>query len=402
MSSSRLVARIGLATAIALALAGLGATAGMATDIRQAGPTVNLTGDGGQVQAAGANVTVSGNATSVRVGGALISVNATTTAGVSAMGAQVTVAGTVGGNLKTAGAVLDISGTVAGNADIAGAVVKSGLVVSGRLRAVGANLTLLPVTDVHGDLMAFGAVVTIAGHTGGKVTAGGAVVTFDGQTDGAVEITGKRVIIGPDAKIGGDLTVRSPNAPEIATGAVISGTVSQVQPSTWWSVAPWTWALAFAAAVAAGTILAGIVLMLFGGHVFRVATENVRHRPLSSFLFGILVFVLIPFIAAILMVTIVGISIGVAVILILPFLVIFGHAVAAAGIAAGLLIRRRGELGVGSSLLMLIIGAIVLVALGLIPWVGPAIVAIAIVLGTGAFTRTIGGRLRRVDPVLPV
>ena len=64
----------------------------------------------------------------------------------------------------------------------------------------------------------------------------------------------------------------------------------------------------------------------------------------------------------------------------------------------GLLIRRRGELGVGLTLLMLIIGAIVLVGLGLIPWVGPAIVGIAVVLGTGAFTRTIGGRLRRADP----
>jgi hypothetical protein len=47
---------------------------------------------------------------------------------------------------------------------------------------------------------------------------------------------------------------------------------------------------------------------------------------------------------------------------------------------------------------MLVIGAIALVALGLIPWVGWIIVLIALVLGTGAFTRTVGGRLRRVAP----
>jgi hypothetical protein len=34
----------------------------------------------------------------------------------------------------------------------------------------------------------------------------------------------------------------------------------------------------------------------------------------------------------------------------------------------------------------------------LIPWVGPALVAIAIILGTGAFMRTIGGRIRRTEP----
>ena len=395
--SSRFDGRIATA-AFALVLFGLGTTGGMATDIRQAAPMVNVTGDGGQIQVTGASVNVAGVAASVRAAGALVSVNATTTAGVSAVGAQVTVASTIGGNLKAAGAVLDVSGAVTGNADLGGAVVKAGITVGGHLRAAAANLTLLPSTDVHGDLAAFGALVTVAGHIAGKVDAGGAVVTFDGQADGPVEIAGNRVIIGPDAKIAGDLTVRSMNAPEIAQGAVITGTVSQIQPSTWWSVAPWTWALAVAAVVAAGTILAGVVLMLFGGHVFRAATENVRHRPLSSFLFGILALVLIPFVAAILMITLVGISVGFAVALILPFLIIFGHAVAAAGIAAGLLIRRRGELSVGLNLLMLVIGAIVLVGLGLIPWVGPAIVGVAIVLGTGAFTRTIGGRLRHVDP----
>jgi hypothetical protein len=151
-------------------------------------------------------------------------------------------------------------------------------------------------------------------------------------------------------------------------------------------------------AVVLGTLVAGIVLMLFGGHVFTTATEHVRHRPLSSFLFGILTAVLVPFIALVLCLTVVGLSVGVALFLLLPFLTVFGHAVAAAGIAAGVLLRRPGELGIGSALLMLIIGAIVLVLLGLIPWVGPAIGAIALLLGLGAFTRTVGGRLRRSDP----
>jgi len=179
---------------------------------------------------------------------------------------------------------------------------------------------------------------------------------------------------------------------------VISGTVTQEQPQTWWSVAPWQVAAVVATAIAAGTILAGIVLLLFGGHVFTTATEHVRHRPLSSFLFGILALVLIPFVAIVLMVTVIGLSIGFAILFILPLLLTFGHAVAAAGIASGLLVRRRGDIGVPMAILMLIIGAIVLVLLGLIPWVGPILVLIALVLGVGAFTRTIGGRIRRSEP----
>src|SRR5262249_42541328 len=155
------------------------------------------------------------------------------------------------------------------------------------------------------------------------------------------------------------------------------------------------WVFGFAAYVAAGTVLAGIVLMLFGGRVFTGATEHVRHKPLSSFLFGILTLVLIPFIAIVLFITVIGISTGFAVLFLVPFLTIFGHAVAAAGIAAAILVRTQGELSVGLGLLMLIVGAILLVALGLIPFVGWALVMIAVILGVGAFTRTVGARLRR-------
>ncbi len=150
--------------------------------------------------------------------------------------------------------------------------------------------------------------------------------------------------------------------------------------------------------MALGTIVAGIVLMLFGARVFATATEHVRHRPLSSFLFGILTIVLVPFVALVLIATVIGISAGFAVGFILPFLIVFGHAVAAAGIAGGILLRRRGEVGGLANFCLLVVGAFVLVALGLIPLVGPIIVCIAMLLGLGAFTRTVGHRLRRQDP----
>jgi hypothetical protein len=386
----------------AAALFAMSVSAGLATDMRQAGPMVKIAGDGGAIQAAGANVEIGGVASGVRAGGALVSVNATTTAGVTAAGARVSVSSKVGGNLKAAGAVVDVSGSVAGNTDIAGADVKVDLAAGGHLHVGGANITLAPGTDVKGDLAAYGALVNIGGHYAGKVNAGGAVVTFDGQADGSVEIAGSRVVIGPEAKIGGDLVVHSFNAPEIQQGAAITGTVTQITPSTWWSMAPWPWALGAGLAVAAGTIVAGLVLLLFGGQIFRVAVENVRHRPLSSFLFGILSLVLIPFVAALLAITVVGLSVAVAVASVLPFLIVFGHAVAAAGIAAGLLVRARGELSVGATFFMLVVGSVVLVAFGIVPWVGPAIVAIAIVLGIGAFTRTLAARLRHPSTAAPV
>ena len=380
------IVRLGALALLAL-VAGAGAAA--ADDVTSAAPTITIAGTGGNIAVSGASVTITGTAADVKAAGALVSINATSTGSVMAVGAQVTVAGSVAHDLHAGGAVVDVSGSVSGNADIGGAVVKVATSTAGDMRVGGASIEIAPSNDVRGTLQAFGATVTIAGHIGGKVQAGGALVTFDGQADGPVEISAYRVVLGPNAKIAGDLTIRSPNSPDQQPGATVSGTTSQM------SVSSWQVGGIIAAGIALGTILAGIVLLLFGGHIFITATEHVRHRPLSSFLFGILTLVVIPFVALVLIVSAVGITIGIAVALLLPFLLVFGHAIAAAGVAAGLLVRSRREIGTGTGLLMLVIGAVVLVAIGFIPWVGPALVGIALVLGTGAFTRTVGGRIRR-------
>lgn len=389
---SRFSLYLAAAFAFALAAAPVSATA---QDVNQAGPAVTVAAQGGQVRAAGASVSVTGNATTVKAAGAIVNVDVTATGAVNAAGAQVTVAGTIAGDLKAAGASLDISGKVGGDVSLAGAVIQTSVQTNGRMRAGAAALTFGDATEIGGGLQAGGGVVTIAGHIAGKVEAMGGQITFDAVADSPVELSGEHIVIGPTARITGDLTVRSRNDPKIEPGAVITGQVITIAPPTWWQMAPWMWMLAIASAIAAGTVLAGIVLMLFGGRVFMTATDHVRHRPLSSFLFGILALILIPFVGAVLMATVVGITIGLGIFLLLPFLVVGGHAVAAAGIASGLFIRRQGEIGPWLGFLILVVGAIILVAIGLIPWVGPALVTVAIVLGVGAFVRTIGARLRR-------
>jgi hypothetical protein len=384
--------------ALAMLVLACAGTAASATDFKQAGPVVTITADGGKVEAAGASVDITGSASSVRAAGALVNVTITSTGDTEVAGAQVNLSGSTAGKLNAAGGVVDVSGTVSGEANIGAAVAKVNLQAGGNLHVGGASVNIANTNSVGGKLEAYGANVVIGGHIAGPVKAGGAVVTFDATADGSVEIAGSKVVIGPNARITGDLLVRSLNPPELQAGSVVTGSVTQEQPQTWWAVAPWQGVLFVGAALAAGTILTGLVAMLFGGHVFTTATEHVRHRPLSSFLFGILTWILVPFVAIVLMFTVIGLTAGFAVLFLMPFLVIFGHAVAATGIASALFVRRAGPIGTPTAILMLVIGAIALVALGLIPWVGWIIVLIALILGTGAFTRTVGGRLRRAAP----
>lgn len=404
-NSSWRPARRALAWALLGAAVALGASASVSAQDSGRGDyadaIVEVTATGGDVRAAGANVTVQGEADSIQAAGANVHVRATVKDDVQIAGAQVSFDGDVGGSLKAGGASVDIRGRIAKKSYVGGAVVVLNAVVGGGLRIAGANVTIGPGTDIAGDLKAGAANLTVSGHIAGPVNVAGGLVTINARTDGPVEVRAAQVVIGAPARIAGNLTVYSLRDPIIAEGAVVSGTVIRIAPPDWWSTGTtWVWMIGIAAAFAAGTVLAGIVLMLFGGRVFATATGHVRHRPLSSFLFGILTLVLFPFIAFVLMATIIGLSVGFAILFVLPFLIIFGHAVAAAGIAAGILVRRTGDLGIGLGLVMLIIGAIIIVALGLIPIVGPIIVAIALVLGVGAFTRTIGSRMRRAETVM--
>ena len=57
-----------------------------------------------------------------------------------------------------------------------------------------------------------------------------------------------------------------------------------------------------------GTLLTGIVAMIFGPRAFVEASENARLRPISSILLGLLTLILIPIIGIILIGTVIGIT----------------------------------------------------------------------------------------------
>ena len=211
-------------------------------------------------------------------------------------------------------------------------------------------------------------------------------------------LRGGRIVLGPKTRIAGDLEIMSTEPPVIADGAVISGNRKIVQPPQWWAAfSPWSAAAIFAGAVALGTILTGIVLALFGGRLFVTAVNEVRLRPGTSLLIGLVTVIVVPIIAAVLIASVIGLSAGFAILLILPLLAVFGQSVAAAGVAGGIFVRTTGRIGIARTLLLLVVGSILVALLAIIPLVGPWLVAIVLLLGIGALTRTLGGRLKRAD-----
>ncbi len=397
---------VALAAMAAAAVTILPATPGLAQERNDVvGPVVGVEATGGDVRVFGGSVTVSGAAANVRAAGGSVDVTANAAGSVWAFGGKVVLRGGVGADVTAAGSALTFSGRAGGDAQFAGGSVVIDGSVGGNLRACGANLVISPLASVAGRLEAAGASVLMAGQVTGKVKLYGAAVTFNGDAGGSVTLTAAHVVVGPRAHIGGDLTVYSRDDPDISPDAVISGNVIRGELPQEIKAAPdWLWGVGLAAAMVLGTILAGIVLMLFGGRLFITATDYARLRPVSTILVGLVTLVLVPAIAMILAATVVGIPIGLALLLALPLLFVFGQPVAAAGIAAGIFVRHAGPIGIVRAFLFVILGAIIIALISLIPWVGALAVGVVMVLGVGGLVRTAGGRMRtpRAAIVAPV
>jgi cytoskeletal protein CcmA (bactofilin family) len=329
----------------------------------------------------------------------MVDIQATVAGNLQAGGAQVNITGPAA-NVRAGGLVVTLRGPVSGDADLAGAVVTVDTSVKGRLRAAGGTVTLGSTTDVGGDLYAAGGVVIFAGHVAGDANFGAGTVTINGRVDKSVKVGAGRVIVGPQAVIAGDLIVRSLDDPVVETGATITGKVlhEPLMIQWWLNIPPWQWHLIFAAVVVLGTLLAAIVAMIFGPRAFVEASENARLRPISSILLGLLTLILIPVVGAILIGTVIGISIGFALLLFIPLLVVVGHAVAAAGVGGWILRRSAIPPGILALLFFVLVGAIIIALVSLVPWVGPWFAGAAVLLGTGGFARTLGARVRRPQP----
>ncbi len=381
---------------IGLMMSGPSATPALAQSGKNAksGAAVQITGNGKAINASGASVVIRGTASKISAGGALVDIQATVKQDVEAGGAQVSIAGDIGGDLRVGGGLVEVSGKVGGKSYLGGAVVRFDAEAAKDVQAGGATLEIGPNANISGDLTGGGASVTIDGTIGGATELWGSAIMFNGKAGGDVTASADQVIVGSTATIAGDLIVRSHNDPIIKDGAKVTGQVRIEEPQSWWVVPSWILAVGAAIIAIAGAVLAGAILLLIGRGAFEEGLGNAAFRPVSSGLIGLALLILLPIIAVILMTTVIGISLGVAFLMVLPFLLVAGHAVAAGCIGMWLLDRSGGPRSAGRLIVFIIVGAVILGIVWLIPVAGPIVAFLAMLVGAGAYLRSLGNRMR--------
>jgi len=322
-------------------------------------------------------------------------------------GGRSRVDGRVDGDVVVTGGTVEIRGEVSEDVYAAGGDVRIDARVAGDARAAGGSVSLERRAEVDGNATFAGGSVDVEGRVGGALQAFGARVAIDGEVGGDVEIASESIRIGPDARIGGRLLYRSPEAPWIAEGAVIAGGVEK-QQRAWQGVSPESGVGRVIKGILrtlwfTGAVLLGIVLVAVLPAFTREAAATVRSEPLPSIGLGMAMLVAVPFVAVILFITIIGIPLGFAALLGYGLLLMLGYLTAALSIGDLALerVRPADAAATGWRILFLVAALVVLSLLRLVPWLGDVAVLVLFLAGVGAFTLRLLRGYRGSSPAAP-
>jgi hypothetical protein len=253
-------------------------------------------------------------------------------------------------------------------------------VVVGQSLSVGAD-------EVVDKAVAVGGSVTIAGHVRRDAVAVGGSVTLQ-----------------PGARVGGD-AVAIGGAVSVEEGALLEGdnvSLGGTIPTMIGSVTRWAVGsrphvrsiFGFASRLTRTVLLLAIALLItlaFPGQVARVRAFLVS-RPWLSSLGGIAVFAGFLPLCVLLAVTIIGIPLIPVAVMLLVALLLFGFTVSAGWLGEKLPFFRENK----TPLRAVAVGGVVLVIVGLIPWIGTLVLVFAALVSAGA---TLLSRLGRTPEV---
>jgi hypothetical protein len=246
------------------------------------------------------------------------------------------------------------------------------------LMAFNGNITV-PAGEQAEAVIVTNGTATIAGQVKNVVVVSGSAV-LNGATLENVFVTNGTVTLGPGTTVSGDVRTIDATVTQDPT-AVVSGSVRAADADL----------IAFGAAIvpllvlfflgfALVTIVAALALAALAARQVRNAEALISREPVETFIFGLAGLVVVPLAAILMMATIIGLPLGLAILLMVwPAAAFAGYLVA--GIWIGEWLLYRGETPrPDRPYLASVLGLIVLQVAGIVPFVVP----IASLFGFGA------------------
>jgi hypothetical protein len=267
--------------------------------------------------------------------------------------------------------------------------------VQGTVRAAGGEITLS--APVSGDAHLAGGSITVKGAVSGDLRAAGGSVVIDSPIGGDATVGSGSLELGPNARIAGKLVFRGGELKQDPAAQVIGGIeqhsgrmrhAHDFDPFGRFARG-WLWTVGL-------MVMAAIIAAALPGPTRRMATE-LREHPWTAPLIGFIALTCIPIAAVLIMITIVGIPIGILAILGYAALLLVGYVWLSVVVGGMLLDRFRADIAsqiawrVGAA----VIAMLVLALLARVPFVGGWVAFAALIVGVGM---VVSGIFRKEAP----
>ena len=243
-------------------------------------------------------------------------------------------------------------------------------------RIVLVGSVLIDREETAGDIYVLDGDVTIRGTVTGDVVVADGDVIIRGTVEGNVVTVAGQATLGRRGNVGGDITYAD-KEPVQTPGSQVGGEVKKFDIADAGIIGAIAWLIG----ITVSLFLLGLILLLLAPRAADAVTRTAQAKALVSFGVGFLAFFLIPIIAVLAFVTVVGIPLGV--ILLLLLLPLYAISYVTAAFALGRRIIK------GARILAFRGGLVILGLLSLIPIAGGLIGLLATMFGLGLLLMTL-------------
>lgn len=331
------------------------------------------------------------------IGGGNVAVNGAVQGDALASGGVVTFSSPVRDDLAAAGGTVIVNADIGGDARVAGGTLAiNSKQIGGDLLVAGGNVTLPPTLNVGKDAVVAGGNVNIDGAYKGSVRVYGGNVTLAGTYQDDVKVSAQdKLTFGDNLSIAGNLVYSAPKELTVPVNAV-HGTVTYEAPKKQVgaeTIAGAAFGILFIWKLLAALIAALILLWVFPLLTRESASLGANHSG-PEVLRGLVLFIVLPVVAILALVTVFGAMVAGAVFL--SFLLLLVLSCAVSGIVFGVwferYILRRAEVFI--SWKTVAIGTVLLHFISAVPFVGWVVAFGTMLVALGALAQIVYQRVR--------
>jgi len=303
------------------------------------------------------------------------------------LGGQVTIDHAVNGEVFAAGGRVQIAAPVRDDLQVLGGDVSITSEVAGDAGIAAGTIAIAKGARIEGKTWLAGGNVEIAGSLGRGARIFADRLVISGRVGGPLRIVANRIEIASGAKIEGPIDYTSGRDPVIAPGAEIQGPVTrmpsrapektaEVRRTVQWAVPCFY----------TGVWAAGILMLLVFPRLTVAAQDLVRTAPWQSLALGAALFFTVPMMALVLIITVVGVPVALAIFAVYALLLLGGFLTVAFFLAErmGRALRSGREPGTGWRIGLLLAALALLALLAWVPFAGSVLMFLALLCGIGA------------------